>query len=141
MYKMDMSEEGGRKELLPEGWRRFEITECTPSKSKAGNDMFIIALRDIETNYAETIYPIAVKGKRWFLKQILNACDVEAGQDGIYEWDISDVLNKTVLGLVKHIEEDWVNREGVTVKSRKVKIAQIENVSNDKEAEAPEAPF
>jgi len=60
------------------------------------------------------------------LKQILTACGVEAGKDGVYEWDLKDVLDRVVTGRVKHEEEPWTNRDGRTVTTKKHKI---ENVS------------
>lgn len=124
-YKHDMSGESERKKLLPEGWREFRIMDCVEQTSKAGNEMFKFIFRDIETQQDEDVYAVALKGKRWFLKQILAACKIEAAQDGIYEWDTNDVLDADVTGLVSHVEEEWINREGVTVKTKKHKITEI----------------
>ena len=124
-YSMDMSDESERKKLLPEGWRDFKIVACEAQISKQGNEMFKFLFKDIETGQEEDVYAVAVKGKRWFLKQILAACGLAASQDGVYDWDIANLLDKDVSGFVSHIEEPWVNREGNTVKTKKHKITQV----------------
>ena len=126
-YSMDMSRESN-KVLLPEGWRKFKILKCEESVSKKGNEMFIFDLQDALTKKVEQVYAIATQGKRWFLKSLLAACDVPASQDGVYDWDIEDVLNEDIMGKVEHIEEDWINREGKTVTSTKGKITEIGKV-------------
>lgn len=127
-YKMDMSGEKEKGKLLPEGWREFEILECSEETSKAGNEMFKFKIIDIELQQEEEIYAIATQGKRWFLKQILTACGVEAGQDGVYEWDIPDVLTKTIMGKVEHQQETWIDREGKSRTTPKHKIVEVKAV-------------
>lgn len=129
-YRMDFSDEPDKKKLLPEGWRRFQITQCIESISKAGNQMFQFKLKDIETEQVEEVFAIATQGKRWFLKSILKACDVKAGQDGIYEWDIENVLDKIIAGRVQHINESWINREGESIAAKKAKIVEIDSVKS-----------
>ena len=137
-YKMDMSQEKEKKPLLPEGWREFEIVACVEETSKAGNDMFKFKISDVLTNQEEEVYAIATQGKRWFLKQVLTACQVAAGEDGVYEWDIPDVIGQTIFGKVEHIEETWINRENKEIKTTKMKVTQI----LDKAPEVAEkAPF
>lgn len=127
-YKHDMSGESQRKQLLPEGERTFRIMDCKETVSKSGNEMFEFTVRDLETQQDETLYAISQKGKRWFLKSILNACKIEAGQDGVYEWDIDDVIDKEFTATVSHYTEPWVNREGKTVETTKHKIENIREV-------------
>ena len=124
-YKHDMSSEQGKKQLLPEGQREFRIKACREEMSKAGNEMFVFTFQDILTGYSEEVYAIAEKGKRWFLKSILDACEIEAAKDGVYEWDIKDVINQTVLGIVIQFDDEWINRTGQTVKTKKHKIQDI----------------
>jgi len=125
--KHDMSGEKAptRKRLLPEGWRNFEIFSCEPSVSKGGNEMFIFELKDEETQYVDKIYAVAVQGKRWLLKSILTACGVPAGQDGVYDWEISSILNKRIQGLVEHEDNEWINRDGETVTTKQHRIIEI----------------
>jgi hypothetical protein len=129
-YKHDMSKEKSRKDLLPEGQRKFQIVGCKEAVAKSsGNDMFIFTFKDVITEQEEEVYAIAVKGKRWFLKSILAACRIEASKDGVYEWEISHVMDKIVLGTVIHFEDEWINRSGNTVKVTKHKITDIEETT------------
>lgn len=126
-YSMNMSEEKKPtiKILLPKGWRKFRIKTVKETKSKAGNTMFVIEAEDHETGYIDTWYAIAEKGKRWFLKSILSACGCEAAQDGVYNWDIPDILGKDVLGFITHEESEWINREGEKVKQTQHRVSDI----------------
>ena len=125
MFEMDMSHEKEKKQALPEGWREFEILTCEPEISKSGNDMFVFVFVDTELNQEEAIYAVAVEGKRWFLKQILTACGIEATKESVFKWDIPDVLNKTVFGRVEHIPEEWIDRKGETRVTKKGKIVEV----------------
>ena len=125
-YRMDMSGESERHELeLPNGWREFVISDCREEQSKAGNDMFIFTLTDKETGQMGDLYAIATEGKRWFLKAILKACTVKAAADGVYDWEIEDVLDKVVMGKVVNEEETFINREGDSVTKNKSKVVEI----------------
>lgn len=135
-YKMDMSHEKDKKELLPEGWRPFEILECSEETSKAGNTMFKFKVLDVEMQQEEEIYAIATEGKRWFLKQILLACGI-AEEEGLFNWDIPDVLTKTIMGRVAHQNEEWINREGKTVNTLKHKIVEVKADEELRESQSP----
>lgn len=126
-YQHDMSDEPKPKikRLLPEGWRKFLITAGREETSKGGNPMIIFGVKDIETGYEEDIYAITTKGKRWFLKQILSAVGCVGGEDGMYEWDIKDVVNHEIMGLVVHEPNEYINREGTTIKTTQHKIAEV----------------
>lgn len=124
-YSMDMSQESERKQLLPEGWREFKIIGCEEGISKAGNDKFIFTIVDKGTGQEEELHPLSVPKKRWLLKQILAACNVPASADGVYDWDIPDVIDKDVMGRVEHYPDEWINTKGETVVSTKHRIAQI----------------
>lgn len=127
-YEMDMSQETQKKQILPEGWREFEITDCEEQTSKQGNMMFKFTVIDTELEQEEEIYAIAVPKKRWFLKQILGACGVEAAQDGKYKWDITDVLNKTIQARIEHESQEWINRDNETVISKRAKFREVKSL-------------
>jgi len=140
-YRHDMSKESKKKALLPEGWRPFKITACEEKVSKKGNDMFVFTFTDIETGQDEEVYAIAAQGKRWFLKGILSACGVAAAEDGVYDWDMVDVMNKAIRGYVVHEEEEWINRQGETIVTKKSKINDTMEANEDDRAKADEVPF
>jgi len=132
-YKHNMKDEKEpkRRRLLSEGWRLFTILDCREDISKSGNDMFIFTIKDIKTDYEEDVYAVAVKGKRWFLKSILTAVGCSAGEDGIYDWDIPQVINKEFMGLVEHEPNEYINRDNETVKTTQHRIVRIKQTSTE----------
>ena len=87
MRRDDMSEETPTKKLIPEGWRKFLIKSGIETTAKSGNEMIEFVFVDDKTQYEEKVYAVSVPKKRWFLKRILEACNIAAAQDGVYEWD------------------------------------------------------
>jgi len=130
-YEHDMNDEKPPKRLLDKGWRKFTVKTCTEEQSKAGNDMFIITLLDQETDYIDTIYLISTEGKRWALKNLLAACGVAAAADGVYKWDIADIINKEVSGLIGHEPNEYINRSGDTVKTTQHRIIEFKEIAWD----------
>lgn len=124
-YQDDMSAEKRPPTLLPEGERRLIITEMIEQTSKKGNRMFMTTVEDVGTKKSMTVYLVAEPKKRWLLKSLLSACEIPAGQDGIYDWSITDVIGKTVIGMVEHYEEEWTNRDNETVKTKKANITEF----------------
>jgi len=122
---MNQEKAPSKRKLLPEGNRGFEVVSCEPSVSKSGNDMFIVELKDIETQYIDKVYLVATQGKRWALKQLLTSCGVPAGKDGVYDWSTSDILGKEVNGEVEHEDNEYINREGVTIKGKQHRIVSF----------------
>lgn len=115
-----------KKKLLPEGWRDFKIMACKQAVSKSGNEMFVFHVVDKETGYDEDVYAVSVEGKAWFLKRILEACDAPHNADGVFDWDISNVINKEVQGLVEHEPNEYINRSGETVKEIQHRIVDFD---------------
>jgi len=132
-YSMPMNDEKKPriKQLIPEGWHKFKIVGVEERTSKAGNMMFVITARHIDSGYDDTWFAVAEAGKRWFLKSILAACGCKASADGVYDWDPSDITGKNVLGLSVHEDNDYINRDGETVKSKQHKIADIMETEQD----------
>jgi len=128
-YSMGMNDEKkpNIKQLLSEGWREFKIVSVKEDTSKAGNMMFVIGAEDKETGYVDTWYAIAEAGKRWFLKTILAACGCSAAEDGVYDWDLPDILGKNILGLSVHEDNKWINRDGEEVVNKQHKIVEIKD--------------
>jgi len=137
--KHNMSDEKkpNRKKLLPEGWRIFSIVNGKEATSKSGNAMIIFTIQDGLTGYQEDIYAVAEPKKRWFLKSILAAVGCEASQDGVYDWEFAQVINKEFEGLVEHEPNDFINREGETIKTTQHRIVDVGQVGKDVQAEEP----
>jgi hypothetical protein len=128
MFKHDMRDEKPPKRLLAEGWREFTILTCREEKSKQGNDMFVFGVQDDKTGYQEDVYAVSTPKKRWFLKQILAAVGCNGSADGVYEWDIPDVINKRFLGYVEHSPNEFINRAGETIRTTQHKITDAKPI-------------
>jgi len=127
-----MSSEQPPKQLLSLGWRKFKITACKDEVSKRGNNMFVMTFLDDETKYEDMVYAISTQGKRWLLKKILGSCGVAASQDGVYEWSISDVIGKEVLGFIIHEPNEYVDRDGVKVVTTQHRISDVRSIDDEK---------
>ena len=126
--KDDMSQEKApsRKKLIPEGWNQMTILSCEPSVSKAGNAMKIVELNYEPMSYTEKIYLVAEQGKRWQLKKLLIACGIEAGKDGIYDWNDEDIVGKKISVLNEPEDNEYINRNGDTVKTKQNRFSDFE---------------
>lgn len=125
VYSDDMSQERKPSSLFPEGKRAIRILEMMETKSKAGNRMFQTVIEDIKTKATMTCFLVAEPKKRWMLKSLLTACQLPAGADGVYKWDVTDVIGKSVIADIQHKNEDWINREGQTVTSPKANVTEF----------------
>lgn len=121
----DMSEEHAPRPVLAEGWREFVVIDAKETISKAGNEMAVVICQDKETGGSLEVYCVATKGKRWLLKSLLDAAGIKKDEKGVYEWEVSDLIETEVLGKVKNEDEPWVNREGETVTTTKSKIVEF----------------
>lgn len=130
MESMDMSEEKkvSKKLLLPVGWRASKIIGCSEEVvSKKGNKQFILRFKDKETGYEEDVYAVSEPKKRWFLKEILDACDIKH-ENGVYKFE--PPLNKNLIGkyvdvLIEHEDNEWINRNGETIKNKQHRISEV----------------
>jgi len=124
-YNHDMKEEKRPAMLLPEGARLVRITEMIFGKSKKDLDMFTTTIEDVKTHKSMQVWLVAEPKKRWMLKSLLTACELPAGEDGVYSWDVKDVIGKSVIAMIEHVEEPWINREGEEVKTMKAKVTEF----------------
>lgn len=131
----DMSEEKrpNTKKLLAEGWIKMRVESCTPSVSKAGNEMMIVELYHEPASYTEKLYLVAEKGKRWQLKKLLTACGIEAGQDGKYDWDTEEIVGKKINVLNEHEDNTWINRNGETVTTKQNRFTDFDVLAWDED--------
>lgn len=115
-YQMDMKGEGKNTFELNDGWYAFEIVKVAEGKSKSGNLMFILSVVLAEdAGIGTDVYAVGEPKKRWFLKQLLKACNCPASEDEVYDWSPEDVEGQTVLGRVEHRQDkEWIDRNGNT---------------------------
>jgi len=129
----DMSQEKrpNIKRVLPEGWLKMKIESCEPSISKSGNQMMIIELIEAKTGSVEKIYLVAEQGKRWQLKKLLIACGIEAGKDGVYDWDTQDIIGKEIQALNEPEDNTWINRDGNEITTKQNRFIDFEVLAWD----------
>ena len=127
---MDMTQEIEPNKVFEEGWHDWEVVKVEEQTSQAGNQMFKISLALADKpSEGIAVYAVAEQGKRWFLKQLLRACDCAAGEDGIYDWSEEDIEGQAVSGRIENAKETWVDREGKireTLKSKIVEFRKLE---------------
>jgi hypothetical protein len=124
-YSDNMKDEKKPSGIIPAGMRKIRVTEMIEATSKAGNLMFNTTIEDVETHITMVEYLISVPKKRWKLKSLLSAVGLPAGEDGVYNWDTIDVIGKDCVANVEHYQEDWINKEGNTVKLNKARVTEF----------------
>lgn len=124
-FQHNMNEEKRPPTLLPEGARLVRITELIKGTSKNGNEMFTATIEDIKTRKSMAVYLVAVPKKRWLLKTLLTAVGSPASEDGIYSWSKTDVLGKTVIAIVDHFQEPWIDTDGKETMQTKCQVSEF----------------
>ena len=126
-YNDDLSQEKKptRKQLLPQGWRVFKFVSGEDKPSKKGNPMFVMQIEDKETGYTEAVYLVRTEGKRWLLKAVLEAVGIQRSEDGKYNYELKDLLDKEILGEVVHEPNEFINRNGDLIKTTQHKIVDF----------------
>ena len=130
-YQHDMNGEDRVIFEMENGWHNFEVVKIEEQTSKQGNQMFLAKVVSTEdTGIGTDVYMVAEKGKRWFLKQLLKACDSPASEDGVYDWSEEDIEGHIVQGRVEHQQEDdWIDRKGNTQKGKlKARIVEFKKL-------------
>ena len=131
MPEYNMSEERRPPSILQEGARLVRITEMIFGTSKGGNEMYTTTIEDTKTHKSMQVWLVATPKKRWMLKSLLAACEIPASQDGVYSFETKDIIGKSVIAMIEHVEEEWVNREGETVKTPKAKVTEFIQPEHD----------
>ena len=137
MYSEDMTEDIGRW-LPDEGWHTVEVISMEEGTSKQGNSKFTLNIASaVNPGNALMINLTNISGKRWLLRQLLEACAIESeeNEEGrkIYNWDIPDIEGKTIMVNVVHDKTPFLDREGNERIIPKAKIIQFKKMSTDGE--------
>ena len=107
--------------LLPEGWTGFDIMSGDDNPSKKGNPMFTLQLKCENTGIVTNIYLIRTPGKRWNLKQVLEAVGIKKQEDDNYNY-LPELIGKKVMGEVVHEPNEWINKNNETITTTQHKI-------------------
>ena len=131
-YSDDFTDDVSRW-LPDEGWHGVEVIVMEKGISQANNPKFTI-------NFASAIDPTNgfqqdltnIPGKRWLLRQLLEACGIEPEineeRRKIYNWDISDVEGKTVSARIVHDKTPFIDRDGNERIVPKAKIMEFKKL-------------
>jgi len=131
-YSDDMTDDNSRW-MPDEGWHDVEIVRLEEGTSKQGNPKYTI-------NFASASEPTNglqqdltnISGKRWLLRQLLEACGIEPkeNEEGrkIYDWDISDIEGKTVSARIVHDKTPFIGRDGNEIIIPKAKIVEFKKL-------------
>ena len=140
--EMDMSNEKEMVDhsLFPEGWRFLRVKNVVESKSKAGNNQLVWTVEDTEEKTQDIIYTVSEQGKRWALKNMLFACGVKIEDGEKYIFELEDLENKIIMGLNKHVPNEFINRQGETIKGKQNKFKSFRPLT-DEEKKSFEIPF
>jgi len=124
---MNMNGESERV-LIPEGWHNFTIISIEDGYSKAGNQMFTVGLELVSGRGTIDVYCVAEKGKRWMLKQLLDACGIVADEEGNYNWDLPDVKHASVQARIEHEPSEWIDRSGNSQSTVQGKVKEFKRM-------------
>jgi len=136
----DMTDDVGKNRWLPaEGFVDVEVVKMIEGMSKTGNSKYTIDFVST-VNYGDGLQQdlTNIPGKRWLLRQLLEACGIEPEivvdpetdkERKIYNWEISDVEGKTVSAKVEHEPNDWIDRNNVEHHDKRAKFVEFKKLS------------
>lgn len=129
MYRDDMSQDMG-KWLPDEDWHDLLIVSLEEGMSQEGNPKFVLTIASVvDPGQGFNQHLTNIPGKRWLLRQLLEACGIEPEKDEtgkkIYNWDVSDVEGKIVSGKIVHDVTPFIGRDSNEIIIPKAKIIQF----------------
>lgn len=131
-YSDDMTDDLG-KWLPDEGYHDLEIVTMEEGISKSNNPKYIINFASADDPANALQQDITnIPGKRWLLRQLLEACGIEPeeNEEGrkMYNWDISDIEGKTVSAKIIHDKTPFIGRDGNEIIIPKAKIVEFKKL-------------
>jgi hypothetical protein len=116
MPKDDFTDDVG-KWLPDEGEHDLEVVKMEEGESKAGNPKYTISFASAIEPQNGIIQDLTnIPGKRWLLRQLIEACGIEPEINEesrkIYNWEISDIEGKTITANIVHDKTPFVDRNG-----------------------------
>ena len=129
-YNMSGEKKIAPRDLMPEGENLLRVVDVEEKTSAKGAEMLVWTLMN-NGGLCDTIYTICTEGKRWSLKELLSACGVPVADGEIYNFELSDLKGKTIIGVNRHITEPYTNRNNETVEQVKNKFVRFMPHGND----------
>lgn len=133
MPQDDMTNESERW-MPEEGRHNLEIISMEGGYSRAGNPKYTIVFASADNPKLTLQQDITnIQGKRWLLRQMIEACGIEPeeNEEGkkIYNWEIEDMIGKTVSAQIIHDKTPFIGRDGREIVIPKAKIIRFEKMS------------
>jgi hypothetical protein len=113
MEPINYDAEKSPKRILPQGWRKFVVLSGSEGTSKAGKPKVILTIKDVEAEYVEEVHLSTQPGTAWVWGHLVKACGI--GKEQAPTWEI--ICNKEIMGLIEHEPNEYIDREGNTVKT------------------------
>ena len=129
----DFSRDTG-KWLPEEGWKNLEIVEMCEGISQTKNPKYIVYFTSADEPSLQLQIDLTnIPGKRWLLRQLIEATGIEPkeNEEGkkIYDWEIEDLINKTVSAQIIHDKTPFIDRDGNEKIIPKAKIVEFKKIS------------
>jgi len=126
--KDDFSNDKENKKWLPdEGIHELEVVSMIEGTSKSGNSKYTLNLASSSNANDTLVIDITnIPGKRWLLRQLIEACGIEPIEEEghkIYDWEVSDITGRNVKAKIVHDRTPFIGRDGKEVTIPKAKIA------------------
>lgn len=128
LYEIDLTNEKEMfNDLISEGEHHFRIADAESRKSKTGKEMIVISLLEIETKQMIDDFLMLEKGQRWKLKNLLKSIGLNL-EDGVpVKFTEADLVGKRIKGIIVHLEEKFINRDGQETTAKKSRIKRYSN--------------
>lgn len=134
-WNVSMKDEKDGTKLFSEGKQNAKITGIEfVEKSNNGNPYFKWELTMENGEGKLPVITTLLKGKRWLLKQMLSACNIEAKSDDPdkkYSFEEKDVLTKIVTINIKNKKSSFTGRDGNLINIEKSEVIGIEKYKNN----------
>ena len=122
------------KWLPEEGWENLEIIEMREGISQTKNPKYIVCLASAyEPSLRLQIDLTNIPGKRWLLRQLIEATGIEPKENKegkkVYNWEIEDLINKTVSAQIIHDKTPFIDRNGNEIIIPKAKVVAFKKIS------------
>lgn len=134
--KDDFTNDSG-KWLPEEGFHNIEIVSMAEGTSRKGNPKYELSVVSAE-DYGKGLKLdlTNIPGKRWLLRQLLEACGIEPEKDEegktVYDWDsenFTDIVGKVVSAQITHDKTPFIGRDGKEMIIPKAKIVAFKKVT------------
>lgn len=129
----DFTDDVARNWMPDEGLVNVEVISVEMGFSQTNNPKYTVMLASADNPQDVLQIDLTnIPGKRWLLRQLLEATGIEGQENSegrkIYQWEIDDILGKTVTAKVIHDKTPFTNRQGYEEIRPKAKIIEFKKI-------------